>query len=174
MRPDNTFRPAGGWLSEAQAPPVWVKVRETPGWRVREQWAPVQQARIERELAAAHQAEYEAEETHPPRKRSLRLLRWWDVIGVWLCTALHRTAPVNWADNYSTCPACGRKYATPWARVKGLDPDVYICGDAVVRAEGRTLQAVCRSGGLSAGEIPRYARNAAEFLALKARKVEDR
>ena len=81
-------------------------------------------ARMERELAAAHQAKYEAG-IDPPRKRSLRLLRWWDVSA---SGCVPRSIGPRRLTGLTTfnLPCLRAEIRDALGKVTGLDPDVYI------------------------------------------------
>lgn len=126
--------------------------RETPRWKVREDWAKIQvfrfNQRMQQELQYAHYNDFHDSEVapleHPPAKTGFaaKLEYLLDLHGVWICRSFHRMPEYSRGDLYCTC-VCGRKYAVPFADPKLIPAGVYTQAPFVMPTE-RTMQAEVR------------------------------
>jgi hypothetical protein len=104
---------------------------------------------LERDLAIAHLSEHFDDSLEPisivPKKTS-----WWrdahDKILVYICIFMHAKPKYRQGDHFYICPACGRKYAVPWADMSKIESEVYVPIKPFVVPKERTLQAVCMNG----------------------------
>jgi len=119
-------------------------VRETPAWKVREQWAMVQHAHLQNELQIAHEEDHSHDEIVPlPAPRRLTWIeRKLDEYGVWICQHFHPLPRYIRGEDFSTCPSCHRRYGAPWADPSKLDADVYVNDEPFVASKEFTRQAI--------------------------------
>ena len=119
-------------------------VRETPAWKVREQWALVQHAHLQSELQVLHAEDHSHDVVVP--HSAIRPQSWWmeklDDLEVFVCRHFHKLPKYIRGEDYSTCPTCQRRYGAPWADPKKLDADVYISSEKFINNTTFTKQAI--------------------------------
>jgi len=141
------------WVERDECDESHLTLRETPPFRVREQWAEIRllshQMELERELAAAHiteQLDHDLDHPVPVLvKPTSEFEDFLDMVGVLFCRFVHRAPNYRRGDQYSQCPTCKRKYALPWADLSKVDSDTYI-DDTPFAPTEPTRQARCRNG----------------------------
>lgn len=129
-----------------------VVVRETPPWKLRNRWAEIRlrisQERLSQEvydLQVVENGEHTEGETpvEVPTVKKTWLDEKLDMLKLFICRTFHPLPEYHRGDSYSTCPTCGRKYATPWASTRTAGVIVL---DGYISPTTKTEQAQCRNG----------------------------